>query len=104
MKLDLTDKLLLNFDGSPVMEQSADGSRHVCPMLKYLTDIMGAAPKQGENSIKIYEMGCRLAVDHALELDTTDWTLLDSVIRETPLYGPIVTGQLRKELLKVKPA
>ena len=101
IRIDLKDKLLYNPDGTPVM-QTPTGKKE--PVAEQLADDLARILNfpHNKDSVKTWEMSCKITRERVLEVDTSDCKMIEEIIEENKEFFPLVKGQLLLEIRKAK--
>ncbi|MCO5254217.1 MAG: S49 family peptidase [Bacteroidetes bacterium] len=94
---------ILDLAGKPIEGISESIGQTVASVIANFTNT-DALKKQGVNveTLKIYEWAKTLYTNKELSLDSSDFEVFKSLVEHTPQLSPLVRGQVREILNKLK--
>jgi hypothetical protein len=88
MKISLKDKLIVDYDGTPIPDEKGTP----LTFRKVLANILKQDGKE-DNPVKVYELGKKVALDDTVDFDTSDTELVERVVKASQ-YVALVKGQI----------
>jgi hypothetical protein len=98
MKVDLTDKVIYDLDGSVITEPNQNGGERPVTHSRIISRVLAYGSQKSADPVEDFDIATRLYKDGVVDVSESTVERIEKMIQDAERYAPIAKAQIIREL------